>query len=437
MSDNTSPTKPAMRHELPYTVLKYRDYRLIWSAEVLSNTGTQIQRVAVAWQVFELTHDPIQLGLLGLARFLPLLLFGLAGGVIADRYDRRMTIIVVQTMQMAVAASFAALTVTGQISMPIIYALTALAATLASITAPARHALIPTLVPETSMPSAMTMGVLAMQTAGMVGPALGGVLIAVFGVPISYAIDAVTFGLIALAALAIRTRPERPAVTISGRTAVLEGLRFLRDTPVLLATMALDFLAMFFGAATALMPIFAADVLGGGPGTLGLLLSAPATGAVAGATFMAGRRPLAHPGAGIMGAIAVYGITLIGFALSRNLALSLVLLAIGGMADSVSVTQRHTLRNLLTPDRLRGRVAAAHATFAGGGPQLGELQAGVIASLAGAPAAVALGGVCTLLATWLIGRLAPGLRTLRWGDGVRESISETPRQESQMGGKRY
>jgi hypothetical protein len=250
----------------------------------------------------------------------------------------------------------------------------------------------------------------------MAGPALGGVLVATVGVAASYAIDAITFGLIALAALAMRTRAERTAPLIGGMSAIAEGLQFLRQTPVLLATMMLDFLATFFGASTTLMPIFAAEVLGGGPGVLGLLLSAPATGAVVGATVMASRRPLARPGLGILGAIAVYGIALIAFALSRNLWLSCAFLAISGAADSVSVTQRHTLRNVVTPDALRGRVAAAHATFAGGGPQLGEFQAGVIASRFGAPAAVVIGGVCTLVAALVVAQIVPGIRNLRWAD---------------------
>jgi len=417
-------TNARSQHERPYTVLAYRDYRLIWSAEFLSNTGNQIQRVAVAWQVFEITRDPLQLGLLGLARFIPLVMFGLVGGMLADRYDRRTTIIVVQTAQMVVAATFAIMTATGQIAMLHIYALTAIAALLASISTPARHALIPTLVPREAMPSAMTMGVLAMQTAGMAGPALGGVLVATIGVAGSYAIDALTFGVIALSAFALKTRVERTAPTIGGLSAIAEGIQFLRQTPVLLATMVLDFLATFFGASMVLMPIFAAEILGGGPQTLGLLLSAPATGAVAGATVMASRRPLARPGLGILGAIAVYGLALIAFALSRNLWLSCALLSVSGAADSVSVTQRHTLRNVVTPDALRGRVAAAHATFAGGGPQLGELQAGLIASRVGAPAAVVVGGVCTLVAALAVARLVPGLRNLRWDKTQPQSTAE-------------
>jgi MFS family permease len=403
--------------EHPFRVLRYRDFRLIWSAEVLSQTGTQIQRVAVAWQVFELTGDPFQLGLLGLVRFVPLFLFGVAGGVVADRYDRRKTLILSQLALMALACLFAGLTATASITLPWIYGLTALSALFSAVSAPTRHALIPTLVPTVAMPAAMSLGVLAFQSAGMAGPALGGVLVASAGIALSYAIDAITFGIGAIAAFAVRARPERTGSAMGGWAAAVEGLRFLRDSPVLLATMALDFLAGFFGSSTTLMPIFASTVLGGGPQTLGWLLTAPAAGAVAGATVMASRRPMTRPGVGILAAIVVFGLCITAFALSRNLWLSLAFLALSGAADSVSVSQRHTLRNLLTPDRLRGRVAAAHSTFAAGGPQLGDVRSGIVASWTGAPAAVAIGGVAAVLAALIIARQVPGIARFRWASG--------------------
>jgi MFS family permease len=414
MIDRRAGRRTQAQHELPYRVLGYRDFRLIWSAELLSETGTEIQRVAVAWQIFELTGNPLNLGLLGLVRFVPLFLFGLAGGVVADRYDRRRTLIGVQFAQMAISATFAGLTATHQITVLWIYALTALSALLGAISGPTQHALIPALVPTAAIPAAMTMGVLTMQSAGMVGPAIGGSLVASTGIAVSYAVDAVSFGIVSLAAFALQARPARVGTIVGGRAAAMEGLRFLRQTPVLVGTMALDFLATFFGASTTLMPIFAASILGGGPQTLGLLLAAPAVGAVAGATVLAGRRSLGRPGAAILAAIVVYGLALFAFALSRNLWLSLALLAISGAADAVSMSQRHTLRNFVTPDRLRGRVAAAHSTFAGGGPQLGEFEAGLVASFTSAPVAVALGGIGTVLAAVVVGRRVPGIAAFRW-----------------------
>jgi MFS family permease len=422
------------RHERPFRVLRFRDFRLIWSAEALSQTGTQIQRVAVAWQVFELTGDPVHLGLLGLVRFVPLFLFGLVGGVVADRYDRRQTLILSQVALLVVAGAFTGLTASGGITLAWIYGLTALSALFSAIAGPTRYALIPTLVPTASMPAAMSMGVLAFQGAGMAGPAIGGVLVASVGIAPSYAIDAATFGLVAMSALLLRSRPERPAPVISGRAAAMEGLRFLRESPVLLGTMSLDFLASFFGASATLMPIFASDVLGGGPQTLGWLLTAPAVGAVVGATVMASRRPLTRPGFGILGAIVVFGLGITAFALSRNLWLSLAFLAVSGAADSVSVSQRHTLRNLLTPDRLRGRVAAAHSTFAAGGPQLGDLRSGIVASWTGAPVAVAIGGLAAALTALLIAHQVPGIAGFRWeaDDASAESMDSEKSDDEEV-----
>jgi MFS family permease len=364
--------------------------------------------------VFELTGDPFQLGLLGLVRFVPLFLFGLVGGVVADRYDRRQTLVLSQLALMLVTGAFAVLTANGSITLAWIYGLTALSALFSAVAAPTRHALIPTLVPTASIPAAMSMGVLAFQSAGMAGPAIGGVLVASVGIAPSYAVDAATFGLVAISAFALHSRPMRAAPVISGRAAAMEGLRFLRESPVLLGTMSLDFLASFFGASTTLMPIFASDILGGGPRTLGWLLTAPAAGAVAGATIMASRRPLTRPGVGILAAIVIFGLSITAFALSRNLWLSLAFLAASGAADSVSVSQRHTLRNLLTPDRLRGRVAAAHSTFAAGGPQLGDVRAGIVASWTGAPLAVAIGGLAAALTALVVARQVPGIARFRW-----------------------
>jgi MFS family permease len=227
MSVRQPTAQPLPRHERPFRVLRYRDFRLIWSAEVLSQTGTQIQRVAVAWQVFELTGNPFHLGPLGLVRFVPLFLFGLAGGVVADRYDRRQILIISQLALMAVASAFAGLTATGGITLVWIYGLTALSALFGAVAAPTRHALIPTLVPRASIPSAMSMGVLAFQSAGMAGPAIGGVLVASVGIAPSYAVDALSFGLVAISAFALHSRPVRAAPIISGRAAANGGFAVL------------------------------------------------------------------------------------------------------------------------------------------------------------------------------------------------------------------
>lgn len=420
MTDRRSPS--ARRS---WDVLRHRDYRLLWSAEILSTGGSQMMRAALAWQLFELTRNPLQLGFLGLARFLPLLLFGLWGGVLADRGDRRRTLMVAQLALMAASAALAVAAFTGNVQPWNIYAFAMLAAVFGAVAAPTRSALIPALVPERELAGAMAMNGLASQVGGVVGPALAGVLIAAYGVAPLYLFDAFSFAVVAVVLLRLRARPIVPPIGRRGAAAVVEGLRFLWLTPILLGVMGLDFLATFFGASSVLMPIFAEEVLGGGPRTLGLLLAAPAAGAVLGSLAMAAGRLPMRPGRGVLLAIAAYGACILGFGLSGNLWLSLLFLAGEGAADAVSMALRHTVRNLVTPDALRGRIAAAHSTFAMGGPQLGEFESGLVASAFGAPAAVALGGLGTLIATALVAWRVPAIAAYQIGDLVPNETAAT------------
>jgi MFS family permease len=398
-----------------WDVLRHRDFRLLWSAELLSAGGSQMMRAALVWQLFELTRDPLQLGFLGLARFVPLLLFGLWGGVLADRGDRRRTLLLAQLLLLAASSGLAAAAFAGAIRPWTIYAFAVAAAVFGAVAAPTRQALIPALVPPSEMVGAMTLNGLAFQVGGVVGPALAGFLIAAVGVAPLFLFDAATFALVALALLAIRARPVVPPGGPRGLAAVREGLKFLWITPILLGIMGLDFLATFFGQSSVLMPIFADEVLGGGPRTLGLLLAAPAAGALLGSLVMAAGRMPRRPGCGILLAVATYGACILGFGLSGNLWLSLLLLAGGGAADAVSMALRYAVRNLVTPAALRGRIAAAHSTFAMGGPQLGEFESGVLAAALGAPAAVAIGGVGTLAATTLTAWRVPAIADFRFG----------------------
>ncbi|CAA9558298.1 MAG: hypothetical protein AVDCRST_MAG59-2437 [uncultured Thermomicrobiales bacterium] len=399
--------------ERSYRALRHRDFRLLWGAELLSGVGTQGLRVGVAWQIFALTGDPLQLGLLGLARFVPLLLLGLVGGVVADRGDRRRTLLLAQIALLATSATLAGLAAAGRVTPLVIYGATGLAAAFGTVAGPTRQALVPGLVPSANLPGALAMTTLAHQVGGVVGPALGGLLIATRGPAAVYLLDAVSFGVVAVALASMRTRPFVAPTTQRGWAAVREGLAFLRGTPILLGVMGLDFLATFFGAATVLMPVFAEQVLGGGPTTLGLLLAAPAAGAVTGGVAVAAVRLPDRPGLGVLVAVAAYGAFVLGFGLSTALPVSLALLAASGAADAVSMAFRHTLRTLVTPDRLRGRVAAAHSTFAMGGPQLGEFEAGLAAAAFGAPVAVATGGIGVVLTAAAVAWKVPGIAAYR------------------------
>lgn len=413
-----------------YRVLRHRDFRLIWSAELLSLIGSQIQRVAVAWQIYDLTGDPFKLGLLGLARFFPVILFGIAGGVIADRGDRRRTLILSQSALLILSALLAFWSAAGLETLWPIYGLVILSATVEGVSNPTRQALIPLLVPKADFPAASTMGILAFQIAMVTGPAIGGVLIAVSGVSAAYAIDAVSFAVVIGAVLAMRFKPPPITLNMGGFAAARQGFQFLRQTPILLSVMAADFVATFFGASTTLMPVFAADILKVGPSGLGLLLSAPAAGAVIIVSILSVVRLPDQAGKIFLISVAAYGAFLLGFGLSKSFVLSLLFLAGSGAADAISTTLRQATRNLLTPDELRGRVSAVHRTMAVGGPQLGEFEAGIAATLVGAGPSVAFGGSATMIAAILIGKFAPGVYAYRFSTSPTPVVPDDQQKES-------
>ena len=406
------------RKPLAFHTLRHRDFRLLWIADCVAVLGTQVQTVAIIWHIFELTGNSLSLGLLGLFRFIPGLLFGFYGGVVADRRDRRAILIVSHVALMATSAVLWATTAADVTALWIIYGVTMVASAFNSFAGPARQAIIPGLVPREELAGASTVTNLAMQTAQIGGPALGGLIIGTLSLTTAYAVGTITFLAVIVAAMMIRARERVATTTATGYQAVREGLSFLWAMPILLAVMALDFIATFFAASTTLMPIFAEEVLGMGPNGLGLLLSAPATGAVIGSFVMSLAPMPKRPGRGIIIAILAYGVCILGFGLSSMLPLSLLFLGGSGAADAISMAMRHTIRNLVTPDQFRGRIAAAHTTFARGGPQLGEIESGILASFAGVQATVAIGGVATILGCLTMSRLVPEL--LRYTGEARE-----------------
>jgi MFS family permease len=390
-----------------YQVLRHRDYRLLFSGQIVSVAGSQIQSAAIAWQLFELTGDPVKLGLLGLCRFVPLMIFGIAGGVVADRGDRRRILLVTQLVLLMTSGMLALLTWADSINALAIYSLVIVAATVEAVSNPTRQALIPLLVPRAEIPAASTMSLIGFHLATVGGPAAGGLIIAWQGVAAAYLVDALSFLAVIAAVLLMHARPAIPAITIGSFAAALEGLRFLRKTPVLLGVMTTDFFATFFGVSTSLMPIFAVRVLDVGPRGLGLLLSAPAVGAVASAVFLGVVRLPNRAGLTVLVSIGLYGACLLGFGLSTSFSMSLLFLAGTGASDSVSMTLRHAIRSLLTPDELRGRVAAVQGTLGAGGPRLGEFEAGLLAAWSGAGPAVAIGGVLTVITAIVVARVVP------------------------------
>jgi MFS family permease len=372
----------------------------MWAGQFVSITGSQMQLVTINWHVYLLTHSAAALGLVGLVRVVPIVLCSLAGGVVADAFDRKRLMLATQTTMLLSAAALAAVTALGLRHVWPIYLLTALSSAATAFDNPARQALLPSLVPEEVFPNAVSLGFVAFQVAMVIGPVLGGLVLARFGPAAVYAINAASFLAVIAAVLLIRASGKGKGGE-AGRVsleALKEGLKFVLATPIMVQTMALDFVATFFASANALLPIFAQNILHVGAHGYGLLAGASAFGAVVTGLLLARHHDWPRPGLTILVSVAVYGAATVVFGLSHAYWLSLLLLALSGAADTVSTVIRQTIRQLITPDRLRGRMTSVNMIFFMGGPQLGELEAGLVAAVAGAPFSVVIGGVGCLVA---------------------------------------
>ena len=416
----------------PYLVLRHRDFRRLWAAQVLSLTGTFMQSTAAHWHIYLLTGSPIALGALGLSRVLPIIVFSLAGGVVADRFDRRRVMLATQAVMALCVAVLAGLTLLGRDSAGLIYAVYALMGAAFAFDSPARQSLVPRLVPPVDLPAAITLNLTASQVAQVGGPALAGLLIArssaaSFGSAVGgatsalgwiYAWNALSFVAVIAALVLLRSSGE---VVVTGArheklaTALREGLRFVFRTPMLVWTMGLDFVATFFSGALSLLPIVADRLLGVGAAGYGWLVAAPAAGALLGSLLTSFRPPPQKQGRVLLWAVAAYGLATVGYGLSQSFALTFLALAGTGFADLISTVIRHTLRQLATPDALRGRMTSVSAIFFMGGPQLGEMEAGLVAGLfasqlVGVTVSIVSGGLLTILAAAWVALRAPVVR---------------------------
>jgi MFS family permease len=363
----------------------------------VSITGSQMQLVAINWHVYELTKSALALGLVGLFRGLPVILCSLAGGVVADAVDRKRLMIVTQTVMLVSAGLLTATTLSGIQSVWPIYVLSALASAATAFDLPARQALMPSLVPLEEFPNAVSLFMIVFNVATISGPAIAGVLLAETGPATIYAINALSFVAVIIALLAMRASgsPELQTARKDALSfaALKEGLQFVWRTPIMVQTMTLDFVATFFASATLLLPIFARERLDVGPHGYGLLAAAPAIGSVLTAFVMARLGTLHRQGRLVVASVAVYGVATAAFGVSTAFWFSLLMLAVTGAADTVSTVLRQTIRQLVTPNYLRGRMTSINMMFFMGGPQLGELEAGVLAALIGAPLSVVVGGL--------------------------------------------
>jgi MFS family permease len=389
--------------------------------------GSMMQTAAILWHVSTLVSPGrrgLALGMVGLVRVVPIVVFSLVGGVLADVHDRRRLMLVTQSGMAIAAAVLAWVALSDVRALWPVYALAATSSAFGAFDNPARQSLIPNLVPPEHLPSAISLNAIMFQTAAVAGPAVGGLTIAALGVGWAYALNAISFLFVIGALLAMRGVPERTAEDAAelSVSAAVEGLRYVFRAPLIRSTMLLDFFATFFASATALLPIYAQDILHVGARGYGLLSAAPSVGATL--TSLAMVRlvdRIDRRGTVLLWAIAAYGAATVAFGLSRSFALTFFCLAVAGAADTVSMVIRNIVRQLSTPDRLRGRMTSVNMIFFMGGPQLGELEAGLVASAWGPTTSVVTGGLGCLAAVAWVAAATPQLRHYRRSTAVPPS----------------
>lgn len=407
-----------------FPALRSRDFRLFWVGQFISRTGSHMQNTAINWHLYLLTGSPVALGMLGLVRLLPVVLLSLVGGALADAVERRRLLIVTQCLLMINAALLGWLTLQGRISPTAIYVMTIVNAGAMAFDNPARQSLVVNLVPREHLANALSLSQAFFQVASLLGPLVAGLLIDQGGIALTYWLNSASF-IAVLVALALLRPPKRDEESASVNLAALrEGLLFVRHQPVVWGMMLLDAIATFFSSANALLPIFAKDILKAGARGYGLLSAAPAAGSIlaaAGLSFFSG---IQRQGIAVLVAVAIHGLATVAFGLSRILVLSCFLLAVANGADTISSIMRQTIRQLVTPDRLRGRVTAVNMVFYMGGPRLGELEAGLVAGWLGAPLSVITGGIGCLLTVAVVAHKNSALRTYTLKEGKADSASD-------------
>ena len=393
--------------------LKHRGFALLWGGLLISMIGTQMQQWALFWHISQLSKDPIAVSVVGGVRFVAVLCFSLVGGLVADRYNRRAILFITQSTAMVIAAILGLLTLTGQIQLWHIYALTAIQASAMAFDLPARQSLVPNLVPRDILPSAFSLQSIAFNTGAILGPGLSGIVIGYLGQEAVYFINAVSFLAVIFALFALGTIPQRQVEARRGFKAawsdIRDGIRFIRQQPLILSTMILDFIATFFSSANTLLPYFAQNVLHVGEVAYGWLASAQSVGAVTVGLIASQYSRIRRQGPLLLVSVVVFGAATILFGLSRWYLLTFAALVLIGAADSISTIIRNTIRQLITPDSIRGRMTSINQIFFMGGPQLGEIEAGVVAQFFGVPFAILSGGVGTILGVWLVASLWPQL----------------------------
>jgi len=413
-----------------WIALRYPRFRAMYMGEFFVNVGSAMQLTVVGWHIWRLTGNELALGMVGLVRILPIIILALFGGVIADAVDRRHLLVITHTAALILAGLLAIASLGSAGSLTALYIITAALAGLSAFETPARAALLPTLVPPEHLAHAARMNSLMFPITAVLGPMFGGAILSLTHEQFSavYALNAIAIlpAVLVLMSLQIPSTRTGGGLRDINFNALREGLRFVWNMPALRGSMLLDFFATFFSSALALMPVYATNILHVDAFGNGLLLAAPSVGSIIGALFMTqfGGR-LRRQGEIMLWAVGFYGVCTILFGLSSTFILSFIALAGTGLGDSISTMVRATMRQLLTPDALRGRMLSVNMIFFMGGPQLGEFEAGALARLTSAPFSVISGGVGGILAVIGMAVLIPGLRTYREADALRIADART------------
>jgi MFS family permease len=382
----------------------------LWFGQAVSGIGNQVTRLALPYQVYVMTGSTLAIAALTVFQLIPILLFSLGAGSVADAVDRRRLLVVTQVGLMACSALLLVLAVMPAAPLIALFLVAFVAAGLGSIDQPARSSAVPRLVPPGRLPAAIALGQLNFQIASVVGPAIAGIVIATVGLPAAYGLDVVSFAASFIGLVAIAPIPPHATAARPGLAAIREGLRFALRRRVILSTFVIDLDAMIFGMPTSLFPVLALDVFHAGPAGLGLLGAAPAVGALLGALLSGWVSSVRRVGQAVIVAVAIWGIAIVLFGLSTfSFALALVFLAIAGAADVLSAVFRSTIVQLAAPDELRGRVSSIHILVVTSGPRLGDIEAAAAAAIIGAQASVISGGILCVLGVAVVARLFPEL----------------------------
>ncbi|OMF13640.1 MFS transporter [Paenibacillus sp. FSL H7-0331] len=396
----------------PDSIHRHSSFTKFWISRTLSSTSFQMLSVAIGWQMYDLTHDAFSLGFVGLAQFVPMVLLTLVVGHVADRFDRRKIVFLCQIIEAAIAVLLLLGNLAGWLGRDQILVAAAIIGSCRAFEGPSSSALLPQLVPKAILQQAIAWSTSAGQTAQILGPSLGGLLFSV-GPAFVYVTAAIALLVAGILTFLIQMERITRKLEPLSMSSIFSGMVFIYRRPIILGTISLDLFAVLLGGATALMPIFAQDILHAGPWALGVMRTAPAVGALVMSIVLV-YFPLKKAfGSTLFGALFVFGLATMLFALSTNLLISLVALVFIGASDVVSVVIRSSLVQLQTPDEMRGRVNAVNSLFVGTSNQLGEFESGMLAGFMGAVPAAFIGGVGTIAVAGLWMYLFPSLRRLR------------------------